>query len=342
LTHYREGWGGSHEFQTGVFLQPRNKRDGFWRYSNFAGDGWYQEDHRLIDPDNPSLGTVPFMRERSDVGSLQFRSNRDRDIGLYFQDAWKPTPRLTLNLGLRVDFVHRYDALIDFTRMDTIVVGPRAGFSFLVTEDARNVLRGSIGRHHEAVNSRDAASSFSGATVDETIFTQYDSNGDGIWENELVERPTAGAIDPSIQFDPDLTQPHVDEYILGFRKQFPGLVAVDTALIHRRNGSIYALRDVNGIYPDGSYQPFVGFGLVDPDYGIINQQTNNTWTKLIYTALEITVMKRLSHNFQAMAGFNKQGHHLSGTWNPTDPARFIQPEPLCQRQSDVDAAGQPR
>jgi hypothetical protein len=326
LTHYKEGWGGSHEFQAGVFLEPRNKTDGFESYSNFDGDGWYREEHRLIDPDNPSLGTVPFMRVRSDIGSLQFRSNRDRDIGLYVQDAWKPTTKLTLNLGLRVGLVHRYDGLIDFTRMDTIVFGPRAGFSFLVTEDARNVLRGSIGRIHEAVNGRDNASRFGGASVEETIFTQYDSNGDGIWETELIERPTAGEIDPSIQFDPDLTQPHVDEYILGFRKQFPGLVAVDTALIHRRNANNYALIDVNGIYPDAPYQPFIGLGLVDPNHGTIDQQTNNTWTKLIYTALEITVMKRLSHNFQAVAGFNKQWHHLSGTWNPTDPARFIQPD----------------
>jgi hypothetical protein len=27
-----------------------------------------------------------------------------------------------------------------------------------------------------------------------------------------------------------------------------------------------------------------------------------------------------------MAGLNKQWHHLSGTWNPTDPAKFIQPD----------------
>jgi hypothetical protein len=27
-----------------------------------------------------------------------------------------------------------------------------------------------------------------------------------------------------------------------------------------------------------------------------------------------------------MAGLNKQWHHISGTWNPGDPARFIQPD----------------
>src|SRR5206468_5207691 len=34
----------------------------------------------------------------------------------------------------------------------------------------------------------------------------------------------------------------------------------------------------------------------------------------------------MSHNVQAMVSFNRQWQHLDGTWNPTDPARFIQPD----------------
>ena len=337
LTHYKEGWAGSHEFQMGVFLQPSNKRDVYVKYSNFQGDGWFSEEHRLIDPDNLALGTVPFMRVRRDVESFMPISSRDRDLGIYFQDSWKPSPRLTLNLGLRVDFVNRYDALFDFTRMNTTVFGPRAGFSFLVTEDARNVLRGSVGRIHEAVNGRDAASTYAGSAGGSggrtTRIEQFDREGDGVWETEIIYPPTAGRIDPSIEFDSELTQPHVDEYIVGFRKQFPGLLAVDAALIHRRNANTYALLDVNGIYPDGPHQSFVGFGLIDPNYGILYQQTNNSWSKLIYTALEITVTKRLSRSFQAIAGFNRQWHHISGTWNPGDPARFIQPDHFANNKA---------
>jgi hypothetical protein len=55
------------------------------------------------------------------------------------------------------------------------------------------------------------------------------------------------------------------------------------------------------------------------------QQTNNSWSQLNYTALEITATKNLSHGFQFMAGINRQWQHMSGDWNPTDPARFIQP-----------------
>src|SRR5467141_51675 len=38
-----------------------------------------------------------------------------------------------------------------------------------------------------------------------------------------------------------------------------------------------------------------------------------------------TATKNLSRGFQFMAGINRQWQHMSGDWNPTDPARFIQP-----------------
>ena len=84
--------------------------------------------------------------------------------------------------------------------------------------------------------------------------------------------------------------------------------------------------DINGIYPSGPHQPFGGFGLVDPERGRFLQITNNDWSELIYDAIEITVAKRMSNNWQAFAGLNYQEHSLDGDWNPTDPARFIQPE----------------
>ena len=34
----------------------------------------------------------------------------------------------------------------------------------------------------------------------------------------------------------------------------------------------------------------------------------------------------MSNNFQVLIGINRQWQHFGGTWNPTDPARFIQPD----------------
>ena len=84
-------------------------------------------------------------------------SAEDRDIGVYVQDSWKPTGRLTASMGVRVDFVKRHDAIFNIDRMKDVAVGPRLGFSYLLTKDARNVLRGSVVRAHEGVNGRDAA-----------------------------------------------------------------------------------------------------------------------------------------------------------------------------------------
>ena len=56
-----------------------------------------------------------------------------------------------------------------------------------------------------------------------------------------------------------------------------------------------------------------------------SSRPNNSWSKLKYTALELTATKNLSHGFQFMAGINRQWQHMGGDWNPTDPARFIQP-----------------
>ena len=40
----------------------------------------------------------------------------------------------------------------------------------------------------------------------------------------------------------------------------------------------------------------------------------------------ITLAKNMSHNFQAMMSLQRQWQHEDGDWNPTDPARFIQPD----------------
>lgn len=325
ITNYKEGWGGNHEFKVGTFIAPRNRRATTTFY-NANADGWFEEFHVPLDANNLSLGTRPFQRSRRDVPSAQVRGAEDRDIGLYFTDSWKPTPRLSLNLGVRLDFVNRHDSLDDFDRMSTTVFGPRLGFSYMLTEDARNILRGSWGRVHEQVNGRDNVTSYAGSGGGRsTLIEQWDADGDGLFELETISPPSGATIDPTIDFDRDLTQPYVDEAIIGYRTQLPGQLAIDTALVNRKYTKTYSLVDINGMYPSGPGQPFGGFGLVDANRGLIQQQTNNTWSKLNYTALEITATKQVS-DFSFMAGFNKQWQSFSGDWNPTDPALFISPE----------------
>jgi hypothetical protein len=320
LTYFKDDWKGSHEFQTGFFAAPRSTYDQVTQYVN---DGFVLEERRMVNIANPAAGTVPFHRQYRDPVSVLTREAVDRNVGFYAQDNWRPTGRLTLNLGLRFDWVQRNDRVFDIERQNSWQVGPRVGFSYMVTDDAKNVFRGSYVRVHEQMMGRDAITTFGAGNVAGTL-DEYDLDGDGRLEtSQRTIARTATLADYEI--DDNVHQPYVDEFILGFRKQFRGQLSTDIAWSKRSYQDMYALREINGRWPSGPNQPFGGFGLVDPNRGLVYQQTNNDWSTLEWQALEITVAKNLSNRFQALASINRQWQHFGGTWNPTDPARFIQP-----------------
>lgn len=320
LTWYKSNFGGSHEFQTGIFIAPRSTYDTETRYVN---NGFYLEERQQVDPDNPAAGLVPFHRAYADPIRLHTRAARDRNIGFYVQDSWRPVTRLTLNIGVRFDYVRRYDKIFDIVRQSSWQVGPRFGFAYMLTKDAGTVLRGSIIRVHEQMMGRDAVTTF-GATSRVSIRDEYDLAGTGNWTS--IVSPAVTASLSTQEFDPDLHQPFVDEIILGIRRQLPGGIALDVAGIQRVYKETYALVDINGLWPDGPYKPFGGFGKVDPNRGLFYRQTNNTWSTLNYRAVEITATRNMAHGFAILAGINRQWQFYRGFWNPTDPARFIQPD----------------
>lgn len=321
LTYYKTGWIGSHELKTGIWGAPTLQREVLSRATN---DGFQLERVVQLDPNNPAAGTRPFMRRTVAPVEILTTEARDRDWAVYAQDMWKPTERLTLNYGVRVDWVRRYDEIFGIERMNSRNIGPRVGAAFLLTEDARNVVRAFFGRVHEQVNGRDPITTF-GPTSRRFQRDIFDNNGDGIFETEQIT-PAATAAINALAFDPKLHQPFVDEYAFGYARQFPGQMSLDLSFNRRYFKDAYAESDINGMYPDGPNQPFRGFGKVDPNQGLIMQQTNATWSKVVVTNLEAIFAKNMSHNFQVMATATRQWQHLDGTWNPTDPARFIQPD----------------
>jgi hypothetical protein len=327
LTWYKQGWGGSHEFQTGFFLAPNNVYDLITRYTN---NGFILEEQVPVNAADPSLGTLPFRRRYVDPLEIQTRKARDRDVGLYVQDTWRPDTRLTTNFGVRVDFVKRVDKLFDVERQSSTEIQPRLGFSYLLTDDARTVLRGSYARVAEQVMGRDQVTLF-GAGSKVNTRDEYDNNLDGVFETVIID-PAVTAQLAGHEFAPDLHQPYVDEFIVGLRKQFPKQIGLDLAFIDRTYNDNWAEVDVNGFWPSAPGQPFGGFGRLDPNRGLLYQQQNNSWSTLNYRAVEVTLTKSMSNNFQAIVGVNRQWQHISGTWNPTDPARFIQPDAFANNK----------
>jgi hypothetical protein len=146
----------------------------------------------------------------------------------------------------------------------------------------------------------------------------YDLNADGVFETVIVTPPVATSIS-NLQFDPELHQPSFDEWSLGYRRQFPGQIAMDVAGIVKVNHDQYAQVDINGIYPSAPFQPFGGFGKVDPNQGLLYRLTNNSWSTTHYRALQATLTKNLTHGFQMLFTVQRPVAAPRGDLEPDGP-----------------------
>ena len=318
LTYFKTGWAGGHEFKAGLWAAPNLVRETSTEYVN---NGFFLQEDRYVNGVDPSAGYFPFHLRSRTPANVPSISEHDKVTAFYAQDAWSPSQRLTVNGGVRIDINRRFDRLLDIYRMKDTAVQPRVGASFLLTSDARNVIRASYGKLYEQVNGRDYIVQF-GATGSVQTTDVY-INPDGT--RSTVITPPTRSVDPNLLFDKNLHQPYIHEYSVGYNRQLKGQMSIGTAFTHRRFHDNFGEVDINGIYPSAPFQPFVGFGRVDPNQGIITQETNATWTQVIVNAWEATFAKNMSNNFQVIASFTRQWQHLNGTWNPTDPALFVQP-----------------
>lgn len=325
LTYYQSGWKGGHEFRAGIWWAPEMVRQTTTQYPN---GGFSLQFDRYTNGVDPSAGYTTYRQQFRSPDLVPTIRERDKVFAFYLQDAWTPSPRLTINGGVRLDINRRFDELLNIHRQKATMVQPRVGVSYMITDDARNVIRASYGRLAEQVNGRDYMVTFNTLGAVETTDVYIAPDG----TRTTVVTPPTRSVDPNLLFDPDLHQPFVDEMSVGYNRQLRGQMSVGVAFTHRRYQDNFAEYDINGIYPDGPGQPFGGFGLIDPNQGIITRQTNATWTDVIVNAAEMTFAKNMSNNFQIIASGTYQWQRLSGTWNPTDPARFVQPDAFANNR----------
>lgn len=313
LTWFKSGWGGQHEFQTGFMLQPNNRNQNDTTYPN---GGQNLQDGVMKDVNNPSAGYTIFHKRQLAVDSITTSSVKAQDYSFYVQDTWKPVPRLSLSLGVRADKIKTEDMIFGVTVQDSWNVGPRMGATYQLTADGKNVLRASYSVVH------DLPQAILISTAGSTRLAQtdyYDNNLDGVFESTVVT-PGSTALNQARTIDPNFHQPFFREGVIGFAKQLPGQMSVDVTFLRRNYKERYALIEQNGIYDGVVFKGYKNEALND-----IFQITNNTYNWFVYTGLEISVSKR-AKNMQIIGGYTHGWQHLAGTWQPHDPASFIQPD----------------
>jgi hypothetical protein len=150
-------------------------------------------------------------------------------------------------------------------------------------------------------------------------YTDYYSTAmDGKWNASFVT-PASTSANPTVVPDPNYHQPWVNEFALGFRHQFAGQWYGDIGYVYREYKDRTALVETNGIYNGNVFQ-----GYKNVSQNAINSLTNNIWNWPVYKALEMVAAKQTA-KYQLLFSYTQVFPHLAGTWQPNDPASFIQP-----------------
>ena len=322
LTLYRDNWLGSHEFKVGADAE-------------FAFDGtetqYFQDPHfEGVFPDGFKAVDIYLwdgVPNWAWVGTEYKQKNNLIQVGGFLQDAWSPTKRMTINLGLRLDYSQgnyppqKKRNSNEWINEETIhamsftMLSPRLGVTYDLTGDSKTVLRASYGRYYAPLlmiyyyfNNPNQRSNF---------WAQLNAD----WS---VNYTTPVYSPGSTVVDPGIDSPYADEISVGLERElFEDFSASATFLAKWEQNLIDDVDRAHldweqylatgelvwtGYHPVTGTDPFTGnattfyemntdFG----DYGFVFQNVPGTARK--YTGLEIKLTKRMSKRWAMQSSY---------------------------------------
>ncbi|MBI2834453.1 MAG: TonB-dependent receptor [Acidobacteria bacterium] len=232
LSYFKDGWGGSHDFKFG-FEAHRDRRSLF---NDQPFNTFYYD-------------TAGFVPSEVEIYNTPVTGINDVNVKAYFaQDSWKFGPRLTLNLGFRVD--HYTDGWPDqslkpegvpalagttdpriiafLSPVDvkarvvsrTTTVGPRAGFAYDIGGNGRSVIKGFYGRFY--FNSADTIADNENPVGEAELRYQFrDLNGNKVLDSPAELGPFLRTVGGAgfVKVDPNLKRPYGEELSTHFEQE---------------------------------------------------------------------------------------------------------------------------
>jgi outer membrane receptor protein involved in Fe transport len=269
-----------------------------------------------------------FTQNFAGAGTSGGTTNPDlNELGLFVQDDWRVSPKLTLNLGLRYDLqdladpqVNNPSAALAAVGLNTTTpvrdrnnFGPRFGFSYGFNE--KTVLRGGYGI-------------FFGRTPAIMLGTAHSQNGIQvtgvslnctlvpnpcpIYPNIFNAPPSAGGVNPSLYlFAPDYAQPYVQQGRLGVERELLANTSLSVSYLYFRGVHLSRTRDINLGTPvpttvtDPSGQTFsvLRHPAARPIPGFARISLFESTADSRYNALAVELKRRFTRGFQFIAAY---------------------------------------
>jgi len=264
---------------------------------------------------------------------------RNQLYGLYVQDDWRFAPRLTLNLGLRYEFITvpqveggRVSTLRDFTKpnqtMADLVLGnptflnpsfknfaPRIGIAWDVTGSGKTSIRTGVGIFHDQINPGSYNFSFLASPPFYIVgnITGTVPNVDGvnpannpIFPNSYFVQQDSLAAQPNLegfQYIPE--QPVVYKWSFEIQHEFPGNLGVTTGYSATRGVHLFRVNTSMNtrVAEDRGGRIFIATTapLISPGFGRVRPRVSDVTSD--YHAFLLTVKKRLSHGLQFQTSY---------------------------------------
>jgi hypothetical protein len=220
LSHYAEGFG-KHDLKFGVEIERSKLRTRYGYINNIHYYDYYGQPYQAY----------------SYSYDIEGRNHRD---SFFAQDSWKPTDRLTVNAGLRFDWIRGISPVLDQKVWDTKSIGPRIGFAYSLTADNKTVLKAFYGQYFEGAHVLHYSHALPG--VADFVFFDNSSGTPGA----EVDR----SVTPIYRVDPDIKQPKVEEFTLGFERALSNDFRLQVTGILRHNKNF-----TEAVLPSARWEP---------------------------------------------------------------------------------------
>jgi outer membrane receptor protein involved in Fe transport len=265
---------GSHSIKAGVdasfidlFSEFHNNLDGTFTFTTSASF-------------NPAVASTYPTQFTQNVGDPIVRLNNNI-YAAFVQDQWRPTDRLTLNLGVRWD----YEDVVGIDH-DTNNFAPRLGFVWDLNGSGRTVVRANAGIYYDQIFLNIPLNAENAKKFVTTLITNPgypDPNGPN-------PNRTGGPISPipsTVQFDPDNRTPYTEQITAGVQRQLGRTFSVSADIVRARGLGL--LRSMDANYPNlddpARRRPNPNFQRIT-----VVETQGNSW----YTGLQVGIEKRLS------------------------------------------------